>query len=505
MDKQLIVILLLLAALVLIIPACDEPADEDDDDDEQPVDDDDDDTDDDDEQQQRAISHGTLQDKILGSWVGQMAGVTWGASTEFLYPGVIIPENEVPQWNPGMINYGFIQDDVYVEIPFIDVMREHGVTANWLLFGEAFRDTNFPLAHANLAARKNLRNGIPAPDSGHYANNEHCDDIDWQIESDFVGTLCPGLNNQAIEIAWRAGHVMNYGDGVLGGVFMAAMHAESFFAQDLAQIIEAGRQALPPGSKYRAVVEDMLDWHEQGQTWEQSWQLLQDKWGHDDRCPDFQNPIMDAHNIDAKLNGAYVLLGLLYGEGDLERSMLISMRCGQDSDCNPSSVGAIIGNWLGYGAIPDQYKSGLRSTEVFMFTDYTLDQAIEANLELAREVMLASGCTVQGDGQSEVWLIPPAEQTVPPILEQWPVESNAPPALSAAIASQNGLRVTLKAQAEDDDGVLNFQWYFGDLTRAQGEQVEHAYAAAGTYQAIAYVTDGVGNTSWQALEISVAP
>jgi hypothetical protein len=34
-------------------------------------------------------------------------------------------------------------------------------------------------------------------------------------------------------------------------------------------------------------------------------------------------------NIDAKINGAYIAMGLLYGEGNIEKTTVISMRCGQ--------------------------------------------------------------------------------------------------------------------------------------------------------------------------------
>jgi hypothetical protein len=66
----------------------------------------------------------------------------------------------------------------------------------------------------------------------------HADDIDWQIESDFVGPMCPGQVNASIEMAWRAGHVMNCGDGVYGGVYVAAMHAKAFTALSVDEIIE---------------------------------------------------------------------------------------------------------------------------------------------------------------------------------------------------------------------------------------------------------------------------
>ena len=65
-------------------------------------------------------------------------------------------------------------------------------------------------------------------------------------------------------------------------------------------------------------------------------------------------------NIDAKLNAAYVLMGILYGEGDFEKSVTIALRCGQDNDCNASTVGGFLGVMYGYEAIPEKYKNGLK-------------------------------------------------------------------------------------------------------------------------------------------------
>ena len=64
----------------------------------------------------------------------------------------------------------------------------------------------------------------------------------------------------------------------------------------------------------------------------------------DQKKPEYRRFSCDkgAFNIDAKLNGAYIAMGLLYGNRDLDQTMLISCRCGQDSDCNPSNSGGVL-------------------------------------------------------------------------------------------------------------------------------------------------------------------
>src|SRR4029079_16216159 len=87
-----------------------------------------------------------------------------------------------------------------------------------------------------------------------------------------------------------------------------------------------------------------------------TWHRITEKWDRDDACPD---GALEAFNIDARLNGAFVALGLLYGERDFAKTLEVSARAGQDSDCNPSSAAGILGVMLGYDQIPDRCKSGI--------------------------------------------------------------------------------------------------------------------------------------------------
>src|SRR5690606_4392604 len=121
-------------------------------------------------------------------------------------------------------------------IPFLEAMDEFGVNCTLKQLADKFRDSKFGLDHANKIGRENLLKGIEAPMSGHYENNIHADDIDWQIEADFLGHMYPGLINDAAERAFEIGHIMNYGDGVYGGVFVTAMHAAAFTAKTVDEI-----------------------------------------------------------------------------------------------------------------------------------------------------------------------------------------------------------------------------------------------------------------------------
>lgn len=346
----------------------------------------------------KPISIESLRDKIAGGWAGQMIGVSYGAPTEFRYRGRTIPDGELPQWKPELVHNSIRQDDLYVDMTFAQVLDDKGLDATTEDFGAMFREANYSLWHANLAARRALRRGVPATLSGTPKYNVHANDIDFQIEADFIGLMAPGLPLAATEIAWRAGRVMNYGDGIYGGIFVACMYSAAFFETDPRKIVEAGLACLPRKSPYARVIADTLAWHRAHPGyWKKTWQLIEDKWNRRDPCP--EGALRD-FNIDAKLNGAYIALGLLYGGGDFGRTIVISTQAGQDSDCNPSNAAGILGVALGYDAIPDEWKSGIPAVadKVFSYTRFTFKTITESSV--ARAIALAEKNGGRRDGET---------------------------------------------------------------------------------------------------------
>jgi hypothetical protein len=361
----------------------------------------------------REISRAELENRIRGGWAGQMIGVSFGAPTEFKSNGRII-EGSLPAWKPSNVSNALDQDDLYVEMTFAEVMDRLGLDATTEQYGDAFAQTQYHLWHANAAARRLLAKGIRAPWSGHPRFNSHANDIDFQIESDFIGLMAPGLPGAAREYTLRVGQVMNYGDGLYGGLFVTGMYAAAFFERDVRTVVEAGLALLPPDSGYAAIVRDVLAWHRDDPSdWRRTWQRIQDTWDRDDSCPDGS---LRPFNIDARLNGAYIALGLLYGGGDFGRTLEITTRAGQDSDCNPSNAAGILGVMLGYDAIPDVWRSGIPALadRKFAYTNYSFEDIVASTMRRAEAVVRRAGGSVTGS-----MIRVPVQTPEPPVLEQW--------------------------------------------------------------------------------------
>lgn len=362
-------------------------------------------------QTMQTLSLAEFEDKVRGGWSGQMIGVTYGAPTEFRFQQKV---NEEPRnWRPEELAGALDQDDLYVEMTFAAVMDRLGLNATTEQYGEAFKDSKYHLWHANLAARRLLRRGVKAPKSGNPAYNLHANDIDFQIESDFIGMMCPGLPRAAQRYAERVGHVMNYGDGVYGGVFISAMYAAAFLGNDPRKVVEAGLAAIPPESTYAQTIRDVLKWSAENSDWTKTWQLLEEKWDKDDPCPD---GALRPFNIDASLNGAYVALGLLYGQRNFHKTIDIAMRGGQDSDCNPSSAGGILGVMLGYKGIPTKWTAPLAgiADKKFSYTGYSYNTIVKSTIERAKQVVKEQGGVIT-DTAFEI----PEQSPAPLKLEQF--------------------------------------------------------------------------------------
>jgi len=342
-----------------------------------------------------------LKDKIKGGWAGQTIGVTFGGPYEFRFQGTFIGDYQSLSWYDGylknvMLNNPGLYDDLYMDLTFVDVFEKYGLDAPIDSFANAYANAGYMLWHANQAGRYNILHGIKAPMSGYWKNNPHADCIDYQIESDFAGLMSPGMPNTASAISDRIGHIMNFGDGWYGGVFVGAMYSLAFISDDINHIINEALKTIPKQSEFYQSISDVIAWHKKyPNDWKQTWLEIQKKWANDIGCPE---GVFVPFNIDAKVNAAYVVLGLLYGQKDFTKTLELTTRCGQDADCNPSTAGGILGTILGYDKIPAYWKMGLKDAEGidFKYTTMSLAAVYEIGFKHALQNIERNGGKING-------------------------------------------------------------------------------------------------------------
>jgi len=348
------------------------------------------------------ITKQQLLNKIKGGWAGQTIGCTYGGPVEFRYCGTMIQDYIPIFWHDGIIKWNFennpgLYDDVYMDLTFVDVFERLGLDAPVDSFATAFAHAGYSLWHANQSARYNILNGNMPPASGNWLNNPHADDIDFQIEADHCGLMSPGMPNAASEVADKIGHIMNYGDGWYGGVYVSNMYALSFVSDDINFIVEEALKAIPEQSRFYQCMNDVIHWHKAYPSdWKRTWFECERKWSDDVGCPD---GVFVPFNIDAVINSAYILIGLLYGEGDFGKTLDIAARCGQDADCNPASAGGILGAILGYDKIPAYWMKNLKEVEDmnFAYTNISLNKTYQMSFNQALKMIERNGGKVDGE------------------------------------------------------------------------------------------------------------
>ncbi|HPG38065.1 MAG TPA: ADP-ribosylglycohydrolase family protein [bacterium] len=341
----------------------------------------------------KTISVTELQDKIAGGWAGKMFGVSYGAPTEFRAMGEMYTDSLT--WEPNRVTNSLQQDDLYVQMSFMMTMDKYGINAPADKLAESFANAGYMLWCANVQARKNFFDGIMPPLSGSPKYSLWADAIDFQIEADYIGFMCPGMPQTSNAICDNVGHIMNYGDGVYGGMFVCALYTQAYFEKDINKIVSNALLAIPAESDYAKCIQDVITLYQKyPDSWQSAWGEFEEKWGD----TDLSGPL-NPFNIDAKVNGAYIVMGLLYGNGDYEKTMDISIRCGQDSDCNPSNAAAVLGIRDGYSNIPGKWKGGIDAIadSIFIFTEYSFNKVVQNTLKYAEQLVTENGGKIEND------------------------------------------------------------------------------------------------------------
>lgn len=335
----------------------------------------------------------TMVDKVKGAWAGKMIGVMYGREMEFKAIGAMYTDS-IP-WTPQLVEKSLLEDDIYGQLNFLATMERLGLDAPIDSLAANFANAKFPLCHANLQSRKNYFDGVPAASLALPENSFHSDDIDFQIESDFIGFINPGMPASANRLCKKVGSIMAYGDGLYGGMYVSSLHALAYQSQDVQWIVNNALLSIPQESTYAICQRDVIEaYKEDPLNWQAAWNKIQEKWGEVDICAPYHK-----FNIDAKLNGAYITIGLLYGGGDFRKTMEITVRCGQDTDCNSANAAAVLGVMSGYDSIPQNLKSYIPeiADRNFLHTNYSYNKVVKQTLSFIKENILINGGKVDGE------------------------------------------------------------------------------------------------------------
>ncbi len=279
-----------------------------------------------------------LKDRIFGCWLGKNIGGTIGAPVE--------------GWkNPPMLPMAFPEkmepnDDLDLQLLWLALMRKKGLRFTHEDLMYAWDGTNYPYDEYGIA-RANIDRGLRPPMTGSF-NNFFAECMGCPIRSEIWAAVAANEPEIAAHYAMLDATVDHAGESVYAEVFYAALEAMAFSCEPtqeaLLKLIQEALEYIPESSQVRQGVELTMKYYAEGRdlTTELRPELI--------RRYDVGN---FSHCI---INIAFTIAGLLYGECDFLKTMVLAANLGYDADCTASTAGAVLGILLGEQMIRDTYK-----------------------------------------------------------------------------------------------------------------------------------------------------
>ncbi|MEM7538312.1 MAG: ADP-ribosylglycohydrolase family protein [Chloroflexota bacterium] len=180
-----------------------------------------------------------------------------------------------------------------------------------------------------------LKAGYTAPESGSIALNSKvvAEQIGAQIFIDGWAMVAPGDPALAAEFAKRAGSVSHDGESVYGAQVLAAMEAQAFVENDINTLIDVGTSFIPKDSTLYRMVNELREQHAAEPDWRKGREWLAANYG----------PDKYGGGVHIMPNHGLIILGLLYGDDDFQKSLMIVNTSGWDTDCNSGNLGCLLG------------------------------------------------------------------------------------------------------------------------------------------------------------------
>jgi len=308
-----------------------------------------------------------LRNRMLGAWFGRVIGNMLGKPVEgwsknrienylkeagcyplnYYIPEVMANAGKELRWN---ISRALRDDDIDYTILNLLVLERKGFSFTTDDIAEEWLSRlPFNLTYtAEREAYRNLTLGLKPPETAVFWN-PYREWIGAQIRADPWGYANPARPWRAAEMAYRDARLSHVKNGIYGEMLVAAMVASAFAESEPLKIVEKGLSCIPKESRLAEAIRCCIDLWKKQEGFDIAYGKIMSKYGH-------------YHSIHTINNASIVVLALLYGDGDFERSICLSVSCGLDTDCNGATVGSIVGAMVGFKDIPEKWYSPLNNT-----------------------------------------------------------------------------------------------------------------------------------------------
>lgn len=273
--------------------------------------------------------------QILGCWLGKSIGGTLGLPAEgkmeklnfsFYDP---VPSSAPPN------------DDLELQLVWLDLVEKAGLSLTQMDFAEAWLDHIHYMWDEYGRCRWNLRRGVPVENVGTFENH-FVSGMGSPIRSEIWACLFPSDPASAAYYAALDASLDHGKEGIAGEVFFAVMQSVVVGDENLEKAIQLALSYIPKECETAQAVGFVLESHGTSRSEWDCWKELLTQHGNE-------------NFTHAPLNVALTIWALLYGEGDFEKSILLAVNGGYDTDCTAATVGATLGLILGAEQIPARW------------------------------------------------------------------------------------------------------------------------------------------------------
>jgi len=306
------------------------------------------------------ITKNEYRSKMLGCWMGKNIGGTLGAPFEWHRR-----THNVDFYTQELGGNPLPNDDLDIQLIWLIMMEEQGIHVDSALMTDYWQQFVSPYWVEYGTAKVNMQAGLLPPFSG-IRHNDFKHSCGAFIRSEIWACIAPGNPRVAARYAYEDAS-LDHGDGegMYAELFCAAMQSAAFIEKDPAKLIEIGLSYIPKDCAIAKAVLCAQDMYKRGKTWLEARNEVLTHY----RGSVFLNCI-DSHiapediergfdtgklGWDAPSNIGILVIGLLYGEGDFEKSLCVTVNCGEDTDCTGATIGALFGIMHGIEAIPGKW------------------------------------------------------------------------------------------------------------------------------------------------------
>ena len=302
-------------------------------------------------------------DKLHACWIGKNVGGTIGAPYESTRELLDVQGFASKSGEP------LPNDDLDLQLVWMAAMEQVGaerldtnILANYWL------DCLPPYWNEYGICKTNLRLGLLPPMSGEVDNDKWKNSNGAWIRSEIWASLAPGLPSVAVRYAVADGMVDHgLSEGTQAEVFTATLQSLAYLEGDIRKLIESALSTIPADGMVARTVRLVMDCYDRGIDYREA-----------------RKQVVEFNSslgwFQAPGNIGFVIIGLLYGEGDFKKSVLYAVNCGDDTDCTAATVGATLGIIGGVSAIPQDWR------------DYVGDRIVTVSISGMYKDMIPKTC-----------------------------------------------------------------------------------------------------------------